>query len=178
MMMQRSDLVTDKTVLFESPWCTLVSRPVGGQPYYMLELSDYVTVIAMTPQREVVLVRQHRAVIERDTLEFPSGHVDAGETPEQAGRRELLEETGMAAAALEFLGVLVPDVGRLCNRMWVYFAKDVTPVEEPELTDEGITVVTVPEAAVMAMAGDGTIEHALNLAALFLAVSHRKVRLA
>lgn len=178
--MQSSNPAAGKTILFESPWCTLVSRPVGshGQPYYMLELSDYVTVVAVTPDRRVVFVRQYRPVIERDTLEFPSGHIDAGETPEQAGRRELLEETGMAAAELEFLGVLVPDVGRLCNRMWVFFAKDVTQVETPKVTDEGITVLTVPEAEAMTMAANGMVEHALNLSALFLAVSHHKVGLA
>ena len=38
-----SDPVAVKTVVFESPWCTLVSRPMpDGQPYYVLELGDYV----------------------------------------------------------------------------------------------------------------------------------------
>ena len=165
-----------RKVLFESPWCTLVSHPAAdGQPYYMLELSDYVTVVAVTPDRRFVLVKQYRQVVGHDTLELPSGHVDAGETPEEAARRELLEETGMAAPTLELLGVLAPDVGRLANRMWCYFAKDVVPVAAPSVPEEGIEVVMVPEAQAQVMAGDGRIEHALNLSALFLAVSQNKV---
>ncbi len=166
-----------KDILFESPWCTLVSRPApDGRPYYLLELSDYVAVIALTAQRELVLVKQYRLVVDRDTFELPSGHVDAGETPEQAAQRELLEETGMSAP-LEFLGVLVPDIGRLANRMWCYFAKDVVKTAEPADTGEGITVVTVPEAEAMAMATDGRMDHALNLSALFLAAAKGKIRL-
>lgn len=168
-----------RSVLFESPWCTLVSRPApDDKPYYMLELADYVAVVALTAEREMVLVRQYRMVVGRDTFELPSGHVDAGETPETAARRELLEETGMAAERLELLGVLVPDVGRLANRMWCYFAADVRRVAAPLETGEGITVVTVSEREAMAMAGDGRMDHALNLSALFLAVSQHKVTLA
>ena len=66
-------------------------------PFYMLELPDYVSVIALTPARELLLVRQHRPVVGRETLELPSGHVDPGERPEDAARRELLEETGFDA---------------------------------------------------------------------------------
>lgn len=175
----RTEMTDDmRTVLFDSPWCTLVSRPApDGKPYYMLELADYVAVVALTPEREMVLVRQYRMAVSRDTFELPSGHVDAGETPETAARRELLEETGMAAPHLELLGTLVPDVGRLANRMWVYFAPDVRRVAAPLETGEGITVVTVTEREALAMAGDGRIDHALNLSALFLAVSHHKVTL-
>ena len=140
--------------------------------------SASVTVVALTPDREMVLVRQYRMVVGRDTFELPSGHIDAGETPEVAARRELLEETGMASDRLEFLGVLVPDVGRLANRMWCYFAPDVRRVAAPIESGEGISVVTVPAREAMAMAGDGRIDHALNLSALFLAVSKHKVTLA
>ena len=173
-----SDTTGSKTVLFESTWCTLVSQPApDGQPYYVLELSDYVAVVALTPGRDLVLVRQYRTVVGRETLELPSGHIDPGEAPETAARRELLEETGMAAPQLELMGVLVPDVGRLANRMWCFFAPDVVRVGAPMELGEGISVVTVPEHGALAMASDGTIDHALNLAAIFLAVSQGKLQL-
>lgn len=173
-------MTTDaKTTIFQSPWCTLIARPdAQGRPYYMLEVADYVSVIALTSDRRLVLVRQYRPVVDRVTLELPSGHVDPGETPEEAARRELREETGFTADDLELLGTLVPDVGRLTNRMWCYFARDVVPVATPSAIEEGIEVVIVPEREAMAMAGDGTIDHALNLAALFMAVSRNRVRLA
>lgn len=167
-----------KQVLFESPWCTLISRPApDGHPYYMLELSDYVAVVALTTAREMVLVKQYRLVVDRDTFELPSGHVDPGESAEVAARRELLEETGMSAPTLELLGVLVPDVGRLANRMWCYFAPNVERVAAPIESGEGISVVTVSEAEGLAMATDGRMDHALNLSALFLAAAKGKLRL-
>jgi 8-oxo-dGTP pyrophosphatase MutT (NUDIX family) len=141
----------------------------------MLDVPDYVAVVARTASGAVVLVQQHRPVVGRITLELPSGHVDAGESPEQAARRELLEETGMVAGHLELLGVLVPDVGRLVNRMWCYFAPDVTPAPVPVVLEHGLTCIQVQERELLAMALDGRMDHALNLAVLFLAVSKARL---
>ena len=164
-----------RSVVFTSPWCRVVAETRDhDEPYYMVEVDDYVTVVARTVPGNIVLVQQHRPVVGRDSVELPSGHIDPGETAEQAGRRELLEETGMIAQGMELLGVLVPDIGRLCNRMWCYFAADVTPATS-DAREKGITVLEVPEQTALAMAADGRIEHALNLAVLFLAL--RKGRL-
>lgn len=161
---------------FATRWFDVVVRPaLDGQPYYMLELDDYVTVIATTVEGRVLLVRQYRPVVERETVELPSGHVDPGESPEQAGRRELLEETGFVAGTMEHLGTLVPDVGRLTNRMWCYFAADVQPGAGTPALEDGISLVTVPAVEALRMAADGTMDHALNLSALFLAVARGRL---
>src|SRR5262249_31008303 len=119
---------TRKDRVFETPWFSVSTvRLDDGQPYYMLDLPDYVSVIAVTADGRMIFVRQYRPVVGRDTIELPSGHVDAGESPEAAGRRELLEETGYVAGEMQLMGTLVPDVGRLANRMWCYFAPRVTP---------------------------------------------------
>ena len=168
-----------RSVLFSSRWCRFVAEErAAGDPYYMLEVPDYVTVIARTADGRIPLVRQFRPVVNDESIELPSGHVDPGERPEDAARRELLEETGMIADRLELLGVLVPDIGRLVNRMWCYFAPDVSPSGRPIDPHEGITPLEVPEQEALAMAADGRIAHALNLSALFLAISRRKLRLA
>jgi 8-oxo-dGTP pyrophosphatase MutT (NUDIX family) len=164
--------------VFETRWFTVLEEDQpGGDPYYMLELPDYVSVVALTPAREMLLVRQFRPVAARDTLELPSGHVDPGETPEAAIRRELLEETGHVATQLDLLGTLVPDVGRLRNRMWCYFAAGVRPADAPHQAEAGVTVVSVPERDAIRMAMDGTIDHALNLAPLFLALAGGRLSL-
>jgi ADP-ribose diphosphatase len=168
-----------RSVVFSSPWCRLVAEAQeSGDPYYMLDVPDYVGVVARTREGRIVLVKQHRPVMGHDVVELPSGHVDPGETPEQAARRELKEETGMIATDLELLGVLAPDVGRLTNRMWCYFAPDVAPAMSEGLStgiEEGITVLDVSEHDLLQMAADGRINHALNLAVLFLAVSRRRL---
>jgi ADP-ribose pyrophosphatase len=160
----------NRTVVFSSRWCRLLEQTLDdGAPYYMLDVDDYVVVLALTRTRNMVLVQQHRPVLGRQSVELPAGHVDPGETAEQAARRELLEETGMVAGEMELLGVLSPDVGRLMNRMWCYFAPDVSGAERHQAED-GISVLEVPERTALAMATDGRIDHALNLAVLFLAL--------
>jgi ADP-ribose pyrophosphatase len=163
-------------VLLDTHWFKVIARPQPhGDAYYMLELPDYVSVVAITPSRELLLVRQFRQVVDRETLELPSGHVEPRESPEDAARRELLEETGHVAGRIELLGTLVPDVGRLANRMWCYFADDVRPSDGPHEREEGLSVVSLPEREALRAATDGTIDHALNLATLFLAVSTGKL---
>jgi ADP-ribose diphosphatase len=163
-------------VMLDTRWFKVIARPQPhGDAYYMLELADYVSVVAMTPSRELLLVRQFRPVVDRETLELPSGHIESHEAPEDAARRELLEETGHVAGRVELLGTLVPDVGRLANRMWCYFADDARPSSEPHEREPGVSLVSLPEREALRAASDGTIDHALNLATLFLAVSIGKL---
>lgn len=75
-----------------------VFRPHGG----------VVHVVAVTPQGEVVLVRQYRHPVRRTLLELPAGKIDPGERPLAAARRELLEETGFAARRWIRLGAWFP----------------------------------------------------------------------
>ena len=165
--------------VFQTPWFSVVEEPqASGDPFYMLELPDYVSVIALTPARELLFVRQHRPVVGRETLELPSGHVDPGERPEDAARRELLEETGFDAPKLELLGTLVPDVGRLTNRMWCYFAANVRPSAARHERESGVAVVRLPEREALKRATDGTVDHALNLAPLFLALATGRLSMA
>ena len=81
----------------------------------------------------------------------------------------------MVASRLELLGTVVPDVGRLVNRMWCFFAPDVSQAPGGVKLEDGLAVLTVPEAEVLSMAVDGRMEHALNLAVLFLAVSRHRL---
>ena len=170
-------MTIDQKRVFETPWFSVVEAPQpAGDPYYMLTLPDYVTVVALTSSRHLLLVRQYRPVVEQETIELPSGHVETHESPEDAARRELLEETGFTAPRLELLGTLCPDVGRLANRMWCYFAADATPSTEPYEAEDGVSLIQLPERDALRQAADGRIGHALNLAVLFLGVAAGKLR--
>jgi ADP-ribose pyrophosphatase len=138
---------------------------------------DYVTVLATTAEHRVLLVRQYRPVIEDYTLELPSGLVDPGETPEYCARRELIEETGHEAAEVEALGELVPDVGRLGNRMHCFVARNVRPITPAPALEEGLELVTcTPEDLVQHML-TGRCCHALNFAAVLLAILQQRFEL-
>ena len=152
-------------VAFRTPWFDLRAKTMreGEPPYYSLRLLDYAAAIALTGDQRVVIVRQYRPAVERYTLELPSGLVDAGETPEQAMRRELLEETGYEAGELEPLGSMTPDAGRLETRIWNFFAPEVKPAagRHPE---EGIEVRLYRLSELADMIVSGQFDHALHIA--------------
>jgi 8-oxo-dGTP pyrophosphatase MutT (NUDIX family) len=118
----------DTAVAFRTPWFSVLERipRAGGPSYFAVKPRDYVSVLAVTANDELLLVHQFRPAIEQWNWEFPGGTVDHDEDPDAAMARELREETGYRAVRLQRLGVLQPDTGRLANRLFAYFA-DVEP---------------------------------------------------
>ena len=121
--------IADRRSIFATQWFDLIAKDVSGDPapHYSISTRDYVSVLAVTAGRNIVLVRQYRPAVEQMTLELPGGHIEEGETPEEAARKELREETGFHAQEFVLLGELAPDTGRLGNRMWCFFAREATP---------------------------------------------------
>jgi ADP-ribose diphosphatase len=154
----------------------LVSKTIRPDeaPYYSLKLPDYAAVVALTEKREVLLVRQYRPAVERFTLELPSGLVDSGESPGEAARRELFEETGYDATDVEVLQPMTTDNGRLSNRIWACFATGVEPVRG-RTPEAGIEVITCSLPNLWRAAADGHFDHALHLAILLAAVLKGKL---
>jgi 8-oxo-dGTP pyrophosphatase MutT (NUDIX family) len=120
-------------VVFHTPWFDIMSQtpPGDAKPYYSLRGLDYAMVVALNPQGQLLLVRQYRPAVGIVTLELPAGHVEVGETPEQAARKELCEETGCEADTLELLAVLRPSTARFTNRAHIFFAANVRPAARP-----------------------------------------------
>ncbi len=172
--------VGDRRAVFTTPWFDLVAKTIDGEkaPYYSLQMSDYVTVLAITARQEILVVRQYRPALERYTLELPSGHVEPGETPADAARREFLEETGYIVDKLELLGCLAPDTGRLSNRLWGFLAKNVIKDSSVHALESGIEPVLMTREELASQIIDGQFDHALHLAVLMLAVMRDKLPLA
>jgi ADP-ribose pyrophosphatase len=155
-----------------TPWFRLVEKSGEGSPapFYWIDSPDCVTVLAVTADGRVPLVRQYRPALDRESLELPSGHIDAAdETREAAARRELLEETGYEARNIEFLGVVDPDTGRLRARIWCYFARDAVKVAEVQTGDEKIQNLECTLAELDTMLRDGRMSHAQDMAVILLA---------
>ena len=86
--------------LFKRPWLTVrrdcVELPDGRQnpEFYVLEYPDWVNVIAITEDGQFVMERQYRHGLGKTCFEIPAGVMEKGETPLEAAKRELMEETG------------------------------------------------------------------------------------
>lgn len=164
--------------VFHTAWFQIVARKKPGSllPYYVLEASDSVLVMALNDKREFLLVKQYRPTMETDTIEFPSGHIEGHETPEDAARRELREETGYSPSKLELLGVLAADTGRLGKKLWCYFADSLTLTGQSEDKDiQG--VIPCDEPVLLDYILTGKIIHAQDIAALFLALANGKLHM-
>jgi ADP-ribose diphosphatase len=119
-----------------------------------------VVLIPVEEDGRIVLVRQYRPPIDRETWELPAGSIDTGETPEAAARRECEEETGRAPHRLERLGAWFPTPG-YCDEEMIFFRlselRDPAP-DSPHHADDdediATRVVTVDEARDMARGGE------------------------
>lgn len=100
-----------------------------------------VAVFAMDDQGRVALVRQYRYPMGEETLELPAGKLEPGEDPRGSGLRELAEETGLVPGTFEDMGCLYSSPGILAERIYLYFAKDLT--QGPTHPDDGEFVETV-----------------------------------
>ena len=144
--------------------------PRTGLTYdcYILESTPWVNVIALTPQNDVILVRQYRHGIRDLTLEIPGGLVEAQDTPEAAAGRELYEETGYQSAEWIFLGSVFPNPAIQNNRCYTFLARDVFSAGEQHLDEmEDIEVLRRPLTEIPALIKKGEINHSLVLAAFF-----------
>lgn len=164
--------ILTRRVEFATPWFEIVAKRTAGDsaPYYALRMKDYVTVVALTDQNDLILVRQFRPAVERYTLELPSGQVEKGETPANAARRELAEECGFDAPKVELLGALLSDTGRNENRLWCCFAPAASPLSADYVPEPGVERILVPRAKLPELIASTDFDHALNLAALMMVV--------
>ncbi len=144
--------------------------PRTNKPYdfYILESKDWVNVIPLTPQNEVILIRQYRHGTREVTLEIPGGIVEPDDSREDAARRELLEETGYQESEMVPLGFVHPNPAFLNNRCYTYVAKDVhkvTKQDQDEKEDIEVLICTLDD--IPRLISTGEITHALVLAAFY-----------
>jgi 8-oxo-dGTP pyrophosphatase MutT (NUDIX family) len=164
-------------VVLDTKWFQVVARrpPAFSEPYYSLRTPDYVAVVAVNPKGEFLLVRQFRPAVWETTLELPCGHVEPGQTPEQAARAELLEETGYEAERFDLLGDFSPDTGRLSNRMWCFFAANALPTRNSTYRPEAGIDFVLYRGTLPQLLREKDFYSALNCAALFAAVLQGKL---
>ena len=131
-----------------------------------------VAVVALTADRKVILERQYRYPLRRDFIEIPAGKMEEGETHLDTAKRELLEETGYAAAAWTRLGVIHNAIGYSDEAIELWLATGLEKREAKLDVGEFLEVLALPFAEARAMALDGRLSDAKSIVGLLWAEPH------
>jgi 8-oxo-dGTP pyrophosphatase MutT (NUDIX family) len=170
------------------PWEKKASRPIGDyrifrlraddvvsprtgatHEYYVIETVDWVNVLALTPDEQLVMVEQYRHGSDTVELEIPGGMMDPEDISAVAtGVRELREETGYEGENARSLGVIYPNPAiqnNTCHTILVENCRLVHPIE----LDHGEDLLTrlVPVRDIPALVAQGKFQHSLVVVALY-----------
>ncbi|MBP9902188.1 MAG: NUDIX hydrolase [Verrucomicrobiota bacterium] len=144
-------------------------RTQAEHDFFVIDCANWVNVVAVTPEQELVMVEQFRHGSNTVELEIPGGMIDRQDaSPVAAGARELREETGFAGENARLLGQILPNpaiMSNTCYTVLVEHCRCVHPVE----FDHGEDLVTrlVPVAEIPRLVAAGKIGHSLVVVALY-----------
>lgn len=145
-----------------------VRLPSGlEQELDVVEHSGAVGIAAQDEAGRLLLVRQYRHALGRWFLELPAGRLEPGEAPAETARRELEEETGMAAGSWRELRTIVPAPGFCSERVVLFHARDLREVPgggQPPDPDEELELEWRTPAEILG----GEVEDAKTLVAAAL----------
>ena len=159
--------VLERVLEYDNDWYSggydRVIQPDGREKnYFWASLPDAVVVVARTGD-ELVFVKQYRPAIREWCWELPAGLVESDESFEQAGRRELAEETGFEASEVILMEEFWCSTGLLDHRRGMVFAEDLNEVATDRGQNEFISVEQVPVEKALSVArqspaNDATLE--------------------
>ena len=132
-----------------------------------------VAVVAVTADGRVILERQHRYPLGRDFVEIPAGKLERDEAHLATAKRELLEETGYAAAEWIRLGLIHNAIGYSDEGIELWLATGLEKREAKLDDGEFLEVFALPFEEALAMAADGRISDVKTIIALFWAARER-----
>ena len=171
-------VLSSREVYASPPWIRVdaqrVRLPDGRivDPFHRVHLLDYALVVASTPDGRIAMLRQYRHGTGRVGLHVPGGFLNAGESPLQAAKRELMEETGCVATGWRSLGRHVCNANLGCGRAHLFAARGARSVAAPDpgdLEEQELVWLTRAEAA--AALARGAVDSLASAAALALAMT-------
>ncbi|HWD81847.1 MAG TPA: NUDIX hydrolase [Kribbella sp.] len=143
-----------------------VQQPDGERyDYHAVRMKDIAGAV-VTRDEHVLLMWRHRFLTDTWAWEIPMGIIEAGEDPETAAGRELLEETGWRADGLTELIRSEPAAGIMDSRHFVFRATSVTYAGEPTERNESDRIEWIPIADLARMIAQHEIVSGITLIGL------------
>lgn len=156
--------------LYRSPWVSLSLVDVeipGGRRYehHAIGGPDAAGVVVAAPDRGVLVIWRHRILTGEWAWEVPGGMVDRGESPQDAARRECVEESGWEPGELQLLHRFHPVAGQSTQTFWIFGADDAREVGRP-LPEETERVEWLDDDAVRGVVKRNEVLDAMSVIAL------------
>jgi 8-oxo-dGTP pyrophosphatase MutT (NUDIX family) len=141
--------------------------------FFVLDTNSWVNVLAVTPNKELVLVRQFRFGTQEFSLEPPGGVIEKGEDPIVAGLRELEEETGYVGEDATLIGTARPNAAILSNQCHFVLVENAEKTAELSFDQhEDLVTELHPLANLKRLVKEEQITHSIGLNAIFRLLLH------
>ncbi len=167
-----------RKVVYTNPWMTVVEdeTEVDGKKgiYSIVQKNDGAAIIAFTKDHNILLVGQWRYPAESYSWELPMGGIEEGESLEDAGNRELMEEAGYKAERWEHLGSYHTANGHSSHKMQLAVAHGLEKATATQDEAHDIVVQEVTMETCEEMVKNGDIFDGPTLSALYLYLLHNK----
>jgi 8-oxo-dGTP pyrophosphatase MutT (NUDIX family) len=134
---------------------------------YVLRCPKAAMCIAVNDQDQLLMIRRHRFIVDREVWELPGGYVEPSEDMAAAAQRELTEETGWAANHVEHLATYQPMIGMADHECAIYLAQKLTQVSELPDINEADELAWIPLAKAIELVNSGAILGAASVLAVF-----------
>jgi ADP-ribose pyrophosphatase len=152
-----------------------VKLPGGRQTTReIVEHENCVAIVAIDDADNILLVRQFRKPVEKELLEIPAGGIDPGESPEDAVRREMREETGFLPRKVAKLGGFYSSPGFCTEYLHLYLVSDLIKSPLQAEDSESISLVRVPIEQIPGLIASGAICDAKSIAGLLAFREYQK----
>jgi ADP-ribose pyrophosphatase len=172
-VLEKWEILEEKTVYKCAPWIRLdvhkIKLPDGQivTDFHHLVLPEYVVIYPVTSENKVLLLQAYRHGVGKVTHLLPGGFIDEGETPMDAAKRELLEETGFSGGEWKSMGAYTPHSNYGGGRAHMFKAMGVEKIQEPNSGDlEEAEIQSFDSETLMKALSDGSITSLSSVAAI------------
>jgi 8-oxo-dGTP pyrophosphatase MutT (NUDIX family) len=172
-----------RRTVYRNPWLSVredqVIRPDGTEGIYgVVEIPPSCGIVAVRDDGQIALVGQWRYVHDKFSLEIPTGGSEPGETPLEAARRELAEETGLQARHWAGLGTVDNSNGVTTDVAHMFLARQLRSGPAAEDGNEPLQLRWMPFADAVRLVMTGEITESVSVAGILKAEFRRRERAA